>query len=238
MKFVVSLSYKFHHNFCTPWKQGSWGQHGAHLGPAGPRWAPCRPHEPCDRTANMSWRTCVIVKQIQSNPMHEPCYLGYNGILKHHLVHSLFVCRLPGAHVVQWLPASVRDPGTSGSEACHSRCRWETGLRESAGTSGHWEVTVSTGTQSGRLQVFSILHLLFLNFLLVVDARCKMYGVVVFISGPIFPLFFNSLGPYNVCWAKKKSHAGLISLAILVVPRRLQMALSSTRIVGKTGYFT
>ena len=23
----------------------SWGQHGAHLGPVGPRWAPCWPHE-------------------------------------------------------------------------------------------------------------------------------------------------------------------------------------------------
>ena len=29
-----------------PWYQGSWGQHGAHLGPTGPRWAPCRPYEP------------------------------------------------------------------------------------------------------------------------------------------------------------------------------------------------
>ena len=27
--------------------QNSWGQHGTHLGPAGPRWAPCCPHEPC-----------------------------------------------------------------------------------------------------------------------------------------------------------------------------------------------
>ena len=27
--------------------QSSWGQHGAHLGPVGPRWAPCWPHEPC-----------------------------------------------------------------------------------------------------------------------------------------------------------------------------------------------
>ena len=27
--------------------QGSWGQYGAHLGPVGPRWAPCWPHEPC-----------------------------------------------------------------------------------------------------------------------------------------------------------------------------------------------
>ena len=25
----------------------SWDQHGAHLGPKGPRWAPCWPHEPC-----------------------------------------------------------------------------------------------------------------------------------------------------------------------------------------------
>ena len=30
-----------------PWLQGSWGQHGAHLGPTGPRWAPCWPHELC-----------------------------------------------------------------------------------------------------------------------------------------------------------------------------------------------
>ena len=28
-------------------KQGSWGQHGAHLGPKGPRWTPCWPHELC-----------------------------------------------------------------------------------------------------------------------------------------------------------------------------------------------
>ena len=32
---------------CMPWSQGSWGQHGAHLGWTGPRWAPCWPHEPC-----------------------------------------------------------------------------------------------------------------------------------------------------------------------------------------------
>ena len=27
----------------------SWGQHGAHLGPVGPRWTPCWPHEPCNQ---------------------------------------------------------------------------------------------------------------------------------------------------------------------------------------------
>ena len=30
-----------------PRQQSSWGQHGAQLGPVGPRWAPCWPHEPC-----------------------------------------------------------------------------------------------------------------------------------------------------------------------------------------------
>ena len=30
-----------------PRYQSSWGQHGAHLGPVGPRWAPCWLHEPC-----------------------------------------------------------------------------------------------------------------------------------------------------------------------------------------------
>ena len=32
-----------------PWEQGSWGLHGAHLGPTGPRWALCGPREPCYR---------------------------------------------------------------------------------------------------------------------------------------------------------------------------------------------
>ena len=37
----------------APWvihilrEQGLWGKQGAHLGPAGPRWAPCWHHEPC-----------------------------------------------------------------------------------------------------------------------------------------------------------------------------------------------
>ena len=28
-------------------KQSSWDQYGAHLGPVGPRWISCWPHEPC-----------------------------------------------------------------------------------------------------------------------------------------------------------------------------------------------
>ena len=30
-----------------PDSKSSWGQHGTHLGPVGPRWAPCWPYEPC-----------------------------------------------------------------------------------------------------------------------------------------------------------------------------------------------
>ena len=29
------------------WSQGSWNQHGTHLGPVGPWWVPCSPPEPC-----------------------------------------------------------------------------------------------------------------------------------------------------------------------------------------------
>ena len=31
----------------NPWEHSSWGQHGAHLGPTGPRWALCWPHKLC-----------------------------------------------------------------------------------------------------------------------------------------------------------------------------------------------
>ena len=45
---TVYLSFGWHLtllNVNQPRYQGSWGQHGAHLGPRGPRWAPCWPHE-------------------------------------------------------------------------------------------------------------------------------------------------------------------------------------------------
>ena len=43
LEFNVFQPHKF------PWEQSSWGQHGAHLGPTGPRRAPCWPHELCYR---------------------------------------------------------------------------------------------------------------------------------------------------------------------------------------------
>ena len=45
--------------------QGSWGKHGAHLGPVGPRWAPYCPHEPCYQGApghfGISYLTLIVV---------------------------------------------------------------------------------------------------------------------------------------------------------------------------------
>ena len=38
-----------------PRQQSSWGQHGCHLGPVGPRWAPCWPHEPCYQGSLPNW---------------------------------------------------------------------------------------------------------------------------------------------------------------------------------------
>ena len=48
-KFTAASFGFWHHspNISWPRKQSSCGQHGAHLGPVGPRWAPCWPHEPC-----------------------------------------------------------------------------------------------------------------------------------------------------------------------------------------------
>ena len=46
-----------------PWYQDSWGHHGAHLGPIGPRGAPCWPHELCylgPQTLTVRWRLLLI----------------------------------------------------------------------------------------------------------------------------------------------------------------------------------
>ena len=49
----------------VPWQQGPWGQHEAHLGPAGPRWAPCWPHEPCYLGRFLDHTGAVSLKAVQ-----------------------------------------------------------------------------------------------------------------------------------------------------------------------------
>ena len=49
------------HNF--PWRpqiHSFRGQHGAHLGPTGPRWAPCWPHELC-YLGLWTWTGCLTI---------------------------------------------------------------------------------------------------------------------------------------------------------------------------------
>ena len=45
-----------------PSLQSTWGQHGAHLGPVGRRWAPCWPHEPCYQGC---YNAKVIIKTVR-----------------------------------------------------------------------------------------------------------------------------------------------------------------------------
>ena len=45
---------------CHPRQQGSWGQHGTHLGPFGPRGAPCWPHEPCYQGFSFTRLVCML----------------------------------------------------------------------------------------------------------------------------------------------------------------------------------
>ena len=44
----------------------SWGQHGAHLGPTGPRWAQCWPHETC-----YLGRTTTVKLQLQQHHIYD-----------------------------------------------------------------------------------------------------------------------------------------------------------------------
>ena len=46
----------------NPCEKGSWGQHGAHLGPRGPMWAPCCPHEFCNLEHASNISLCFLKK--------------------------------------------------------------------------------------------------------------------------------------------------------------------------------
>ena len=67
----------------TTISQWSWGQHGAHLGPVGPRWAPCKPHEPCYQ--GLQCVKAVLLLRIQSAHVDKTNMYTANGRLKHPL---------------------------------------------------------------------------------------------------------------------------------------------------------
>ena len=90
------------HNHCSeiivsPWLQGSWGQHGAHLGPIGPKWAPCWPHEPwylgCYMQWNINQNAYIVIKKRDILKCHlQKCQLFYLSLnmLKHLLCFVFF----------------------------------------------------------------------------------------------------------------------------------------------------
>ena len=49
--------------FMGPTWSSSWGQHGSNLGPVGPRWAPCWPHEPCYQGSDAMLGTLLWVSK-------------------------------------------------------------------------------------------------------------------------------------------------------------------------------
>ena len=54
-----------------PWYQGSWGQHGGHLGPTGPRWALCRSHESCYPGVRLHYTVLILVRRWQMESPHK-----------------------------------------------------------------------------------------------------------------------------------------------------------------------
>ena len=87
-----------------PRYQSPWGQHVAHLGPVGPRWAPCWSHEPCyqglfpkrqwskpecyeiykspECTGDSSWCEMIVMSMYTSNGIYLSC------VKKRHVVPS------------------------------------------------------------------------------------------------------------------------------------------------------
>ena len=65
VRLLLLLLIMIHHDcMCHPWYKDSWSQHGAHLGPTGPRWATCWPHELCYRGQYKS--TLIYVRDLTS----------------------------------------------------------------------------------------------------------------------------------------------------------------------------
>ena len=63
-----------------PREQGSWGQHGAHLGPVSPRWAPYWPREPCYQGLQPS---SIIFKLItQNSSLGVACEIAFRWMLQ------------------------------------------------------------------------------------------------------------------------------------------------------------
>ena len=77
---------------------GSWGQHGAHLGPTGPRWAPCWPHDLCYLgTTDRIYNSYIQLISLPTAIFHDMQL--YNG----HLISNWYGHQLPLEYYIQLL---------------------------------------------------------------------------------------------------------------------------------------
>ena len=69
---IEKMAWNHGNRQATRW-QSSWGQHVAHLGPVGPRWAPCWPREPCYQGRHPNRR--AILRHQYTMPLgdKDPC---------------------------------------------------------------------------------------------------------------------------------------------------------------------
>ena len=88
-----------------PWWQGSWGQHGAPLGPTGQKWAPCWPHELC----YLGWHYINHVCTHKRHPIshlngHAMGYLLLGFSRKHNVLKLHCTVYLVSGLVSQYVP--------------------------------------------------------------------------------------------------------------------------------------
>ena len=83
----------------------AWGQHGAHLGPTGPRWAPCWPHELCylGCLTTATWRCRKNFSQWERSFLWKLCCHWLKGWRQRQIA---VVRQGPGTHRSHWTSLS------------------------------------------------------------------------------------------------------------------------------------
>ena len=90
--YLVQIQQYIYRNH--PRQQSSWGQHGAHPDPAGSRWAPCWPHEPCYQGLHRwCWFALVIASIAPASTASEVMMKAQGVIIRGWLVNWLFKTR-------------------------------------------------------------------------------------------------------------------------------------------------
>ena len=74
---IIQMTHRMRVSY-VPRQQSSWGQHGAHLGPVGPIWAPCWPHQLCYQGCDKPFGSVGLEIFIAAFPFWtKPAWLGY-----------------------------------------------------------------------------------------------------------------------------------------------------------------